>query len=108
MSEKGKVWCVKESNWYAEGAPRDELCTTVRLFRTREEALEEISRIIREDWTSEVVVDGESKPMADCKGMAEQDSVKWSDWYYSEDGALAWFTRGSASYRVEANEIELP
>lgn len=107
-----KLWCVKVAYYYGEEAPSDELAMDTKLFKSEEEAVKELERVIREDWTTEVRVDDDDKrkSLADCRGMQEdEDSRKYSEWYYSEDGKLAWVQYGSThSYRGEVVEIEVP
>ena len=105
------MWCVKSIYLYNDESPRDTLECDVCIFRTKEEAVKELNRIILEDWTAEVDVDGETKMLADCMGMCEDVgcSPKWSDWYYSEDGTKAWFMYdGTHGYKGEVEEIEIP
>lgn len=104
-----KVWLVKVAYWYDAEAPRDTLECDVKAFLSENAAIKELERVIREDWTTEVDVEGDAKSLADCRGM-QQDNVsrKYSDWYYSEDGKLAWgFFSGSHGYKGEVVEIEV-
>lgn len=92
------MWCVKTAYYYGEESPRDTLECDVKLFASKEEAVKELERIIRHDWMTEVFVtdEDERKMLADCRGKYEYASIKWSDWYYSEDGTLAWSYDGTA------------
>ena len=82
----------------------------MKLFASEDAAVRELNRAIREDWTSEIEIDGETKSLADLRGMQQdEDSRKYSDWYYSEDGKLAWHQCGSSfSYRGEVVKLEVP
>ena len=106
---KKEVWCVKESCYYYEESPGRELACGVKLCRSEEDAIMELNRMIREDWTSEVEIDGETKSLADCRGMREDpDSRNFSEWYYSEDGKLAWHRYlFRFSYRGEVEKLEV-
>jgi hypothetical protein len=107
-----KIWCVKVSYWYDQEAPRDTLECDVKLFSSKKAAVDELERVIREDWTTEVEVDGETKRLSDCRGMQEggsDSSRKYCDWYYSEDGTLAWtFFWNSHGYKGEVVEVDAP
>ena len=109
-SRKGVVWGVNVACWYGGEAPSAELACDVKLCRSKEDAIKELNRIIREDWTSEIEIDGETKSLADLRGMQQdEDSRKYSEWYYSEDGTLAWHQCGSRfSYRGEVVKLEVP
>ena len=107
-----KLWCVKVAYYYEEESPRDTLECDVKLFASKEEAVNELERAIRRDWTVELEVNenGEdvTKELADCRGKYEYASIKWSDWYYSEDGTLAWSYCGTHGYKGWVEEIEIP
>lgn len=103
-----KKWAVQTVDYYECECYRDSLEMGLKLFKTKLEALNELNRVIREDWTTEVEVNGETKKLADCPGMSETDSVKYSSWYYSEDGALAWsFYDNGSGHKGEVVEVEL-
>lgn len=105
-----EIWCVKTACYYYCESPSDEIACDVKLFAYEEDAIGELNRVIREDWTSEVEMDGETKSLADCRGMQQdKGSRKYSDWYYSKDGKLAWhLCEGSFSYRGEVVKLEVP
>ncbi len=105
-----QIWCVKTAYYYYCESPSEEIACDVKLFASEEDAVRELNRIIREDWTSEVEVNGDTKSLADCRGMQQDEgSRKYSDWYYSEDGKLAWhLCDGSFSYRGEVVKLEVP
>ena len=103
-----KKWAVQTVDYYECECYRDSLEMGLKLFDTRLEAIDELNRVIRQDWTTEVEVDGETKMLADCYGMSETDSVKYSSWYYSEDGTLAWsFWDNGSGHKGEVVEVEL-
>ena len=106
---KIKKWAVQTVDYYEGENYRDSLEMAVKLFNTEEEAIRELNRAIRCDWTTEVVVDEEYVYLADCRGMSELvDSVKYSEWYYSDDGKLAWAFYGAGSgHKGEVFEVEL-
>lgn len=106
---KIKKWAVQTVDYYEGETYRDSLEMDVKLFNTEEEAIRELNRAIRCDWTTEVVVDEEYVYLADCRGMSEQiDSVKYSEWYYSDDGKLAWAFYGAGSgHKGKVVEVEL-
>ena len=102
-----KKWAVRTVDYYESECYRDSLEMGLKLFKTKLEAVEELNRVIREDWTTEVEVDGDTRMLADCPGMSETDSVKYSSWYYSEDGTLAWSFYGNGSgHKGEVIEVE--
>ena len=105
-----EIWCVKVAYRYGDEAPSAELACDVKLCMSEKDAINELNRIIRKDWTSEIEIDGETKSLADLRGMQqEEDSRKYSEWYYSEDGKLAWQQCGSSfSYRGEVVKLEVP
>ena len=101
-------WAVQTVDYYEPECYRDPIETGLKLFDTRLEAIDELNRVIREDWTTEVEVDGETKMLADCYGMSEDYSVKYSSWYYSDDGTLAWsFYDNGSGHKGEVVEVEL-
>ena len=101
-------WAVKTADYYDGECYRDTLETDVSLFETRREAILELNRVIRDDWTTEVDVDGETKMLADCQGMSETDIVKYSAWHYSEDGTIAWaFIDNVSGHKGKVVEIEV-
>ena len=103
-----KKWAVQTVDYYEPECYRDMLETDVSLFDTRRDAIRELNRTIRDDWTTEVDVGGETKMLADCQGMSETDSVKYSSWYYSEDGTIAWsFYDNGCGHKGEVVEIEV-
>ena len=102
-----KKWAVQTVDYYESACYRDSLEMGLKLFKTKLEAVEELNRVIREDWTTEVEVDGNTRKLADCPGMSETDSVKYSSWYYSEDGTLAWsFCDNGSGHKGEVIELE--
>ena len=107
-----KIWAVKVAYYYSDEAPRDTLECDVKLCSSKTAAIDELNRIIRDDWTTTIPdensVDGE-KLLADCRGAQEDpDTRKYSDWYYAEDGMLAWsmFSDGHG-YRGEVVQLEI-
>jgi hypothetical protein len=105
-----KMWAVEISYYYGEEAPQHRLETDIKLCRTREAAVVELERVIREDWTAEVRVgpDYKFKPLADMRGQSEmEDDIKWSDWCYTEDGETAWLFYGDTGYKGKVVEIEI-
>lgn len=105
---KQKLWAVMESCHYGYESYRDELSTGVRLFKDKAKAIEELERIIRNDWTVEVDVDGETKSLADCRGYPYDDYPKHSECHYNEDGTLAWaFFSDDHGYRGEVCEVKV-
>jgi hypothetical protein len=98
------MYAVKTAYYYDGEAPRDTLAIDVVLCDSKEDAVAKLNDIIRNDWTTEVYLKGieDPKPLADCMGMQEdQENMKWSDWFYSEDGTLAWSATGTHVYRGE-------
>ena len=106
-----KVWAVKVSYHYSEESYQHELDTDVKLFRKKEDAIKELERIIRDDWTAEVEGDDylHPKSLADVRGQAsDEDDVKYSHWYYSEDGTVAWaFYTDGHGYKGEVVELTI-
>ena len=104
-----KMWCVNVAYWYGDESPRDMLECSVKLFLSKEEAVDELNKIIANDWTTEVEVNGETKLLSDCRGMQQdEDSGKYSEWYYAEDGTLAWVQHGTAyAYKGWVLEVEV-
>lgn len=107
-----KVWAVKVTYHYSEEAPKDTLECDVKLCANKKSAIDELNRIIRDDWTTTIPdknsVDG-VKLLADCRGAQEYpDSRKYSDWYYDKDGMLAWsmFSDGHG-YKGEVVQLEV-
>ena len=104
------VWAVQVSYHYGEESYKDELETDVKLFTNFADAVKELERVIRHDWTAEVEGDDYMHPksLADMRGHAsDEDSVKYSDWYYSEDGTTAWaFYSDGHGYKGEV--VQLP
>lgn len=101
-------WAVQTVDYYESECYRDTLEMDVKLYDSKLDAIDELERIIRDDWTTEVDVDGETKMLADCRGMSETDSVKYSSWHYSEDGTLAWsFYDNGSGHKGEIVEIEV-
>lgn len=107
-----KIWAVKVAYYYSDEAPRDTLECDVKLCANKKAAIDELNRIIRDDWTSTIPdensVDGE-KLLADCRGAQEDpDSRKYSYWYYAKDGMLAWsiYTDGHG-YKGEVVQLEV-
>lgn len=91
-----KLWCVKVAYWYGDEPPSSTLECDVKLFLSKEEAVDALNKIIANDWTTEVEVNGETKLLADCRGMQQdENSRKYSEWYYAEDGTLAWVEYGT-------------
>lgn len=106
-----RLWCVKVSYYYAGECCRDTLETDVKLFESRDKAVKALEDIIRHDWMSEIPVDGKVRNLADCRGMPEDGVApsKYSDWYYSEDGEMAWcFLSTGSGYKGEVVEIKAP
>lgn len=99
-----KLWCVKVSYYYGEEMPEHVLETDVKLFLKEEDAVEELNRTIREDWTTEIMVDGEPKKLADCRGIVRESAA------YSDDGKSAWafFWDGDDhGYKGEVSQVEV-
>lgn len=105
---KVKKWCVQTIDYYAEESYRNTLEGCVKHFDTEAEAIAELERAIREDWTSEVGVDDEVVSLADLRGRSACDSVKYSEWNYSEDGKTAWvFYSTGSGHKGEVFEVEI-
>lgn len=101
-------WAVKTVDYYADECYKDSLWVEVRLFDTKSEAVEYLNSVIRDGWTTEVCVDGEIQSLAYCRGKSEVDSVKYSAWYYSEDGETAWaFYSDGSGHKGEVVEMEV-
>lgn len=101
-------WAVETVDYYDSECYRDTLEMGLSLFDTRRDAIRELNRVILDDWTTEVDVDGEKKMLADCQGMSETDSVKYSSWYYSGDGTIAWaFYPSGGGHKAEVFEIDV-
>ena len=101
-------WAFRTVDYYESECYRDSLEMGLKLFDSKLKAMEELNRVIREDWTTEVDVNGETKMLADCYGMSEDDSIKYSAWYYSEDGMLAWsFYDNGSGHKGEVVEVDL-
>ena len=99
-----KLWCVKVSYYYGEEMPEHTLATDVKLFMNEEDAVEELNRTIRDDWTTEVMVDGEQMSLADCPGVWRESA------YYSEDKKSAWaffWDEEDHGYKGEVSQIEV-
>ena len=69
-----------------------------KLFRTKDEAIAELERIIREDWWAMVPADddnpdGPKVSLADRPGYVRpsDEDEKWAHTYYSEDKTQAWY-----------------
>jgi hypothetical protein len=109
-SRKRVVWCVKTACFYHGESPINEIACDVKLCASEEDAVRELNRVIREDWTSEVDVGGDTKSLADCRGIRlNEDSLNYLEWHYSEDGKLAWHLCDRAfSYRGEVAKLEVP
>lgn len=103
-----KLWAVKEACRYGYESYRDELSIGTRLFTTKEAAVKCLNDIIRNDWTVEVEVDGETKQLADCMGYPYDGHPKHSECHYNEDGTLAWaFFSDDHGYRGEVCEVDI-
>ena len=100
-------WAVQTVDYYEQECYRDSIEMDIRLFDTKLEAVEELNRIIRDDWTTEVDVDGDVRMLADCPGKSEMESEKYSSWYYSEYGTWAWAFNSSGGHKGEVFEIEV-
>lgn len=99
-------WAVKTADYYNDECYKDSLETSIKLFDTEKEAIDELMRIIRNDWTTEVYVGGEVKSLADCRGMSEYESSKYSQWSYSGDGKIAWaFDESGSGHKGEVVEV---
>lgn len=104
------MYAVKVAYHYKDESPRDALAIDVVLCDSKEDAVAKLNGIIRNDWTTEVYENGdyerEPVPLADCRGkQADPDSVRYSDWYYAEDGTLAWAEDAGYAYRGEVVEL---
>lgn len=64
--------------------PGHSLEMDVKLFLNEADAVKELNRTIRDDWTTEIMVDGETKKLADCPGVSLESA------YYSDDMKMAW------------------
>ena len=61
-------WAVQTVDYYESECYRDSLEMGLKLFKTKLEALNELNRVIREDWTTEVDIDGEYRLYCDYQG----------------------------------------
>ena len=104
-----KIWAVKVAYHYGDESYQHELDTDVKLFLDKNKAIKELERVIRDDWTAEVEGDDylHPKSLADMRGHAsDEDSVKYSHWYYSEDGTVAWaFYTDGHGYKGEVVQL---
>lgn len=102
-------WAVIQAEVYSpEEGCASGICGGFSVFNTKEEAIEYIERVIRDEWTTTVTIPTDEdefheEQLADHKGyQSDRSSVKWSDVYYSEEGDLAWCQVGDTSKRIEA------
>ncbi len=99
-----KLWCVKVAYHYGEEMPEHSLEMDVKFFLSEAEAIKELNRTIREDWTTEIMVDGDVKKLADCPGTIRESAC------YSDDMKSAWafFWDGDDhGYKGEVVQIEI-
>lgn len=102
-----KRWAVQTVDYYESECYRDSLELGLNLFATKLDAVKELNRVIREYWKAEVYVDGDHRNLADCIGMSETGSVKYSSWNYSDDGTTAWsFDDSGNGHKGEVVELE--
>lgn len=105
MAESGQKqqWAVVQSEYWPGEAPSRTLFGSFAIFDTKEEAVAFIEKVIREEWTTEVEMPTEEdeyhqEPLADHRGyQSDEDSMKWSDVCYAEDGTEAWADGGASS-----------
>ncbi len=104
-----KLWALKVAYCYSDECYRDTLCMDVSLYSNKDLAIGALNQTIRSDWTTEVDTEDGVKALADCRGMSESDSTKYSSWHYSEDGTEAWAFFGDGhGYKGEVVELEVP
>ncbi len=99
-----KLWGVKVAYHYGDEMPAHSLEMDVKLFPNEAEAIKELNRTIRDDWTTEIMVDGEVKKLADCPGASRESAC------YSDDMRSAWafFWDGDDhGYKGEVFQIEI-
>lgn len=107
-------WCVLQSEFQYESNERDRLFGAVTVFDTKEEAIKFVEHVIRKEWYTDISVrsketgeyDGETVPLANCKGYHSDPLIKYSEVYYSEDGMEAWVhDEGRCCYRICAKPM---
>lgn len=101
MSE-GKRWIVLQ----AETCEGDgSLWSAATVFSDFGEAVKFVEHVVRDEWNVDVDVDGDKKPLADCRGYTyPEGAVKWSHVHYEDDGTAAW-ALGNGSF-MKINVVE--
>lgn len=88
MAEEVSKWLVLQAETCeGEGG----LWAAATEFSKRDDALEFVEHVIRDEWQAVVDCDTNPKNLADNKGYCfPAKSIRWSQVYYSEDGDEAW------------------
>ena len=109
ICDENHKWAVIQSEVYsAEDGNASGICGGFTLLKTKEDALAFVEKVIRDEWTTTITIPTEEDQfheelLADHKGyQSDEDSVKWSDVYYSEEGDMAWYQRGEVIRKIEA------
>lgn len=109
ICDENHKWAVIQSEVYsAEDGNASGICGGFTLFNTGDEALAFVEQVIRDEWTTTITIPTAEDPfheelLVDHKGyQSDENSVKWSDVYYSEDGDVAWYQHGDTIRKIEA------
>ena len=111
MADEKKSWAVLQcETGYGDGnGDASAFCT---LFDDRDAALKYINDVIRNEWTATVTIPTEEDEfheelLADHKGYTSpEDSVKWADVHYDEDGEFAWYQRDGIIKKIGLTEVK--
>lgn len=112
MAEEQKTkWAVLQcETGYGDGnGDASVFCT---IFDDRDAALKYINDVIRNEWTTTVTIPTEEDEfheelLADNKGFAsDEDSIKWSEVHYDEDGEVAWYQRDGIIKKIGLAEVK--
>ena len=111
MADEKKSWAVLQcETGYGDGnGDASAFCT---LFDDRDAALKYINDVIRNEWTTTVTIPTDEDEfheelLADNKGFTDpDDSIKWADVHYDEDGEFAWYQRDGIIKKIGLTQVK--
>lgn len=104
--KKPNTYVVRVCYYEPDNSFKDTLLMDTFACESEAEAIAQLERVIRDDWTAEVETDSGAVSLADCRGQTQGDYGQHGYWSYAKDGKTAWmFYSNGYGYKGEVVEL---